>query len=106
MFGIGGQELLLILILGLIILGPKRLPELARFLGKAMGELQRTADQIKRDIDVTIEPDDKGTNHDALDLEASEGSSNGKHSQNLSGATVGSSGSDRGDAYNPDDIEV
>ena len=72
MFGIGGQELLLILILGLIILGPKRLPELARYLGKAMGELQRTADQIKKDIDVTVEPDDKNADNNALDVKVEE----------------------------------
>jgi len=47
MFGIGMPELLLILALALIVLGPKKLPELARALGKGMAELRRATDDIK-----------------------------------------------------------
>ncbi|MGH7931381.1 MAG: twin-arginine translocase TatA/TatE family subunit [Candidatus Binatia bacterium] len=47
MFGIGMPELLLILGLALIVLGPKKLPELARALGKGMAELRRATDEIK-----------------------------------------------------------
>jgi sec-independent protein translocase protein TatB len=41
MLNIGMPELLVILAVGLIVLGPKRLPEIARALGKAMGEFRR-----------------------------------------------------------------
>jgi Tat protein translocase TatB subunit len=47
MFGIGMPELLLILALALIVLGPKKLPELARALGKGMAELRRATDELK-----------------------------------------------------------
>jgi sec-independent protein translocase protein TatB len=47
MFGIGMPELLVILGLALIVLGPKKLPELARALGKGMAELRRATDEIK-----------------------------------------------------------
>jgi Tat protein translocase TatB subunit len=58
MFGIGMPELLLILGLALIVLGPKKLPDLARALGKGMAEFRRATDELKdefnkmeRDID-------------------------------------------------------
>jgi Tat protein translocase TatB subunit len=47
MLGIGMPELLLILGLALIVLGPKKLPELARALGKGMAELRRATEEIK-----------------------------------------------------------
>jgi TatA/E family protein of Tat protein translocase len=47
MFGIGGPELLLILGLALIVLGPKKLPELARTLGKGLAEFRRATDDLK-----------------------------------------------------------
>lgn len=41
MFGIGVQELLVILVVALIVLGPERLPDVARMLGKGMAELRK-----------------------------------------------------------------
>lgn len=50
MFGIGMPELLLILALALIVLGPKKLPELARALGKGMAEFRRATDDLKNEL--------------------------------------------------------
>ena len=50
MFGIGMPELLLILVLALIVLGPKKLPELARALGKGMAEFRRATDELKQEF--------------------------------------------------------
>ena len=47
MFGIGFPELVVILLLALIVLGPQRLPELARSLGRAFGALKQTADEAQ-----------------------------------------------------------
>ena len=51
MFGIGISELLLILAIALIILGPKRLPEIARALGKGLNEFRKAANDIKSTLD-------------------------------------------------------
>ena len=50
MFGIGMPELLLILAVALIVLGPKKLPEMARALGRGLAEFRRTTDDMKREL--------------------------------------------------------
>ncbi len=50
MFGIGTGELLLLLIIALIVLGPERMPKLARDLGKTMNDLRRTSDELKSEF--------------------------------------------------------
>ncbi len=52
MFGIGGQELFFILVLALILLGPSKIPEIAKTLGKVMGEFQRASNDLKKEIDL------------------------------------------------------
>lgn len=59
MFGIGGQELLFILVLALIVLGPSKLPEIAKTLGKVMGEFNRATSDLKREIDLAAEEQPK-----------------------------------------------
>jgi TatA/E family protein of Tat protein translocase len=48
---IGGQEIVVIFIVALLVFGPKRLPEIARFLAKAVREFRRAVDEIKHDIE-------------------------------------------------------
>ena len=50
MFGIGLPEILVILVVALIVVGPSRLPELAKSLGKAFNEFKRMADEVKETI--------------------------------------------------------
>ncbi|PLX87153.1 MAG: twin-arginine translocase subunit TatB [Desulfuromonas sp.] len=50
MFGIGMTELLLIMGLALIVLGPKKLPDLARAMGKGFSEFKRATDEIKNTV--------------------------------------------------------
>ena len=50
MFGIGMPELLLILIVALIVIGPKKLPEMAKSMGRGYREFQRAISGVKDDI--------------------------------------------------------
>ncbi|MCF6246747.1 MAG: twin-arginine translocase TatA/TatE family subunit [Desulfobacula sp.] len=52
MFGLGMPEILLILAIALIVIGPKKLPDLAKTLGRAMGEFKRSAQDFKASIDI------------------------------------------------------
>lgn len=50
MFSISFGEMMVILVLGLIVVGPERLPGAARFVGHLFGRIQRQVTSIKRDI--------------------------------------------------------
>ena len=50
MFGIGLPELVVILAVALIVLGPQRLPEVARMLGRAYGQLRRACEEFQNTI--------------------------------------------------------
>ena len=54
MFGIGMPELLVIAGLALLLIGPKKLPDLARSLGKTLGELRKATDDLKGTISEEI----------------------------------------------------
>jgi sec-independent protein translocase protein TatB len=58
MFDIGFSELVLIGLIALIVLGPKRLPEAARAAGRWMGQLRRFVASVKQDLDRELRADE------------------------------------------------
>jgi TatA/E family protein of Tat protein translocase len=58
MFGMGMPEVILILAVGLIVIGPKKLPELAKSLGKGIVEFKRATQDFRDTIDVNDEVSD------------------------------------------------
>ena len=55
MLNIGPQELLIILIIALIVVGPQRLPGLGRSIGRSLRELRNAQDEVKRTIRGTLD---------------------------------------------------
>jgi len=54
MFGIGFQEMLIILVVALIFFGPKRLPDLAKSLGKGIAEFKKASEEVRKGIDDAV----------------------------------------------------
>jgi len=54
MFGIGFQEILIILVVALIFFGPKRLPDLAKSLGKGIAEFKKASEEVRKGIEDAV----------------------------------------------------
>jgi TatA/E family protein of Tat protein translocase len=59
MFGsLGFQEILLILVLALLIFGPRKLPEIGRTLGKSLAEFKKATNELKRSIENEVQAEE------------------------------------------------
>ena len=52
MFGLGFQEIIVVLVIGLLVIGPRKLPDLAKSLGKAFREFKHATDDLKQNFDL------------------------------------------------------
>ena len=60
MFNIGPPELIVILLLALIVFGPKRLPEVGRTLGRSLNEFRRASNDLRREMQVDLKDEPSG----------------------------------------------
>ena len=59
MFGLGAPELIFILLLALLIFGPKKLPQIGRTLGRGMAEFRKASTDLQRAINLEIDEVEK-----------------------------------------------
>jgi len=71
MFDIGFSEMMVIAVLALIVIGPERLPRVARTLGHLAGRLQRYVADVKADINRDVELDELRKMRDSMQQAAS-----------------------------------
>ena len=57
MFNIGPTELLVILLIALVVFGPKRLPEIGKTVGKSLREFRKATDDIKSELNLSVDED-------------------------------------------------
>jgi len=72
MFGIGMPELILILAVALIVIGPKKLPDLARSMGRALGEFKKATGELKSSMGVDEELSDVKSAFDKMNEDVQE----------------------------------
>lgn len=72
MFGIGMPEMFLILAIALIVIGPKKLPDLAKSLGRAFAEFKRATSELKESMEIDTELKDVKTTFDNMSDEIKE----------------------------------
>lgn len=58
MFDIGFSELFMILVIALIVIGPERLPAVARKIGRFIGKAKRTFENVKREVQSEFETEE------------------------------------------------
>ncbi|MBP7341445.1 MAG: Sec-independent protein translocase protein TatB [Smithellaceae bacterium] len=66
MFGIGFQELIIIAIIALLIVGPKKLPDLAKTLGKGFRDFKNATEGVTEDLKDAMKEDEKPKKDDGL----------------------------------------
>ena len=67
-FGVGLPEVTVILILALLIFGPKKLPELGKQLGKTLKSLKKASNEFQNELDQVMNEEDKEESDKSIEV--------------------------------------
>jgi sec-independent protein translocase protein TatB len=85
MFSLGTTEILVILVVALLIIGPSKLPEVARTLGKGMAEFRRMSSDVKKTVDLESKLSDMERQEQSKESDAAITDSGGDSDQEAEG---------------------
>jgi sec-independent protein translocase protein TatA len=88
-FNIGPQELIIILVLALIIFGPKRLPEMGKNIGKGLREIRQASAGIRQDLKSALDENPAPGRTGSADSQSPNGRPADGPAGNPSGASTG-----------------
>ena len=63
MFGVGPSEFVMVFLLVLLLFGPSKLPQMARDLGRFIGEARRSIDEFKEELTSSVDEDEESAPH-------------------------------------------
>ena len=98
MFGIGTPELLIIIVVALIILGPKKLPELMRSMGKGIAEFKRVSNDVKGTLDAEIKQAEEAVRKQDIEEEMARRKAEKAKAEAAEAAETGEAGVETGEA--------
>ena len=105
MFGIGMPELLLLLAIALIVVGPKKLPELAKALGRGIAEFKKATNELKESLETNTEFSELKQSFDDIQETVVDATLPSTDSEDLDSEEI-STATTTSDQENEDDIEL
>jgi Tat protein translocase TatB subunit len=105
MFGIGMPELLLLLAIALIVVGPKKLPELAKALGRGIAEFKKATNELKESLETNTDFSELKQSFDDIQETVVDATLPSTPSEELDAEEV-STATTASDPVNGDDIEL